>query len=458
MRCESSNGEGRRRDHPRQFGRALDFIRSKGQHARNLLSQFLSRTIALASFAIALPFFIHRQGPASYGVLALLLSIYSFLILLDLGVSYSVGLRIGRSLARYDGRARLIFARAIPLALTLGGLVFIFLEVMARPISSLLYGSAGYAGAVRIFAATVGIYIFSSTPAAVVQIHHRVDWFNYSKLVGDIAKSAALVIGGLARDGIDTAMWVLMIGALIKCAVDVSMATRLLGHMELSVVRYRWSDMRANLGLGLPMSVAGIVGIALTSGDRILVSRLFGAEALAHYSLAVDICSKAYFLVWAITGTIYPMVVRSAASRRDVSGYRRIGLVSVALVGVLIYLPIAVFAHRAIGWWLGPAMANGSSLVTSVWAGVAIIFLMASVLQYQLQAKGKPTLLLGVNVAGIAIMLTAASLLPRVYGIVGIAVIMAIVYLIQFGILWVFDNAEARASSGGRRPVGAGAV
>src|SRR6185312_12202069 len=106
----------------------------------------------------------------------------------------------------------------------------------------------------------------------------------------------------------------------------------------------------------------------LTSGDRILVSRLYGAQALAHYSLAVDICGKAYFLVWAITGTVYPVVVRNAASRRDVSGYRRIGLLTVAFVGAVVYLPIALFAHRAIRWWLGPEMAQGASLVTSVWA------------------------------------------------------------------------------------------
>jgi O-antigen/teichoic acid export membrane protein len=447
MRCESSAGEGRGRNKFWEFGRVLDQIRARGQHARNLLSQFLSRVIALASFAGSLPFFIHRQGPASYGILALLLSIYSFLILLDLGVSYSVGLRVGRSLARGDGRASAIFLQAAPLAVLLGTVVFLLLEGTAKPISVFLYGSPVYAAALRIFGVTVGIYIISSTPAAVVQIYHRVDWFNYSRLIVDIAKAAALIIGGLSKNPIETAMWVLAGGASMKCAVDVIMAVHLLGRLTPIKFRLRQLDVRTNLGLGLPMSAAGLASIALTSGDRILVSRLFGPAALANYSLAVDICSKAYFLVWAITGTVYPLVVRHAASRRDVSSYRRIGLLSVLIVGILIYLPIALFARRAISWWLGPEMGRGAGLVTSVWALVAVAFLLTSVLQYQLQAKGRPVLLLVVNFGGIGILLLGAYFLPRAYGILAIAALMGIVYLSQFWMLWLLDNASGNTSA-----------
>ena len=426
----------------RQLGRVLGYVRPKGQHARNLFSQFLSRAIALAAFAVALPFFIHRHGPALYGILALLLSIYTFLVLLDLGVSYSVGQRIGRSLARNDGRASAIFSRALPLAIVLGGGVFVVLATTAKPISLFLYASQAYTNAIRIFGATVAIYIVSSTPAAVVQIYHRVDWFNYSKLIGDVAKAAALVFGGLSRNAIDTAMWVLVAGALIKFAVDMMMAAHLLGRVVH--VRLRWSDVRANLGLGLPMSMAGLASIALTSGDRIIASRLFGPVALANYSLAVDICSKAYFLVWAITGTVYPLVVRNAASRRNVNSYRRVGLISVLVVGVVIYLPIALFAGTAISWWLGPAMGRSAGLVTSVWALIAVAFLLTSVLQYQLQAKGRPTVLLGVNMGGIGVLLLGTYLLPRAYGIIGIAALMGFVYLGQFCVLWILDNAAVK--------------
>jgi O-antigen/teichoic acid export membrane protein len=450
MLCESSSGEPRGRNRIRRFDRVLDYVRPRRQHARNLFSQFLSRIIALASFAIALPFFIHRQGAASYGILALLLSIYTFLVLLDLGVSYSVGLRIGRSLARGDGRAPLIFSRALPLAIVLGGAVFAVLAATARPISLFLYSSSSYTDAIRVFGVTVAIYIVSSTPAAVVQIYHRVDWFNYSKLIGDVAKAGGLVLGGISRHPIDTAMWVLVAGASIKFAVDMTMAAYLLGRVGPIHIRPNWSDVRANLTLGLPMSIAGLASIALTSGDRVLASRLFGPLALANYSLAVDICGKAYFLVWAITGTIYPMVVRNASSRREVNSYRRIGLISVLTVAVVIYLPIALFAHRAISWWLGPQMGRGAGLVTSVWAFIAVAYLLTSVLQFQLQAKGRPLLLVCVNLAGIGILLSGAYLLPRAYGILGIAVLMGFVYLAQFCMLWVLDNAAAKTS--GRRP------
>lgn len=425
----------------RQVRRLISLLRSKSQHGRNVASQLLCRFVALGSFAAALPFFIARQGAADYGILALLLSVYSFLTLLDLGVSYSVGLRIGRSLARGDGRGAAIFARSLPLAIALGLLVSILILAVAPAFSSFLYGSDKETTAIRVFGAIVGIYIFSSTPAAVVQIHHRVDWFNYSKLVTDISKAAALVVGGLGVDPINEAVWVLLIGASVKCVIDVRMAALLLGNTRTFGIRLHRPDLRVNLGLGLPMSIAGIVNIAVTSGDRVLVSRMYGAEALAHYSLAVDICSKAYFLVWGITGTIYPIVVRKAAGRHDVSIYRWLGLLSVALIGALIYLPIGLFARPAINWWLGTEMASGASAATSIWAFVAVIYLMVTVLQNQLQAKGRPTALLGVNLTGIAILLAGSWLLPRACGIIGIAIMMGVLYLVQFCMLWIFDTA-----------------
>jgi O-antigen/teichoic acid export membrane protein len=439
--------DNQKRDTPRSPNRIVNFIRGKHQHARNLFAQVFCRFVTLGLFAISLPFFVARQGAAPYGVLALLLSIYSLLILLDLGVSYSVGLRIGRSLARNNGRESVIFARAIPLAAVLGAGVFIMLFLVAGPLSFLLYGSEQYAAAVRIFGGTVGIYLITSTPAAVVQIYHRVDWFNYSKLIMDVAKAAALVLGGMSAHPIQTAMWVLLCGAASKCAVDFLLANRLLGHRARLTARVRRSDVYANIGLGIPMSVAGIVSIALTSGDRILVSRLYGAQALAHYSLAVDICSKAYFLVWAVTGTLYPLVIRHAASGRDVSPYRRAGLVAVAAVGILVYLPIGLLAYPAINWWLGPEMARGASFVTSVWALVAVIYLMTSVLQYQLQAKGRPNPLLGVNLVGVVVLLVGAWAVPRKYGILGIAILMGVIYSIQFAVLWMLDNGTVKMPS-----------
>src|SRR6185437_16765832 len=132
-------------------GRVFALMRSKNQHARNLFSQLFSRLVAVASFAVALPFFISRQGVAAYGVLALLLSVYSVLILLDLGVSYAVNQRIGRSIARGDGRAPIILAGALPVAIALGAAVFALLATTAPWISSFLYRSTSYSTAIRIF-------------------------------------------------------------------------------------------------------------------------------------------------------------------------------------------------------------------------------------------------------------------------------------------------------------------
>lgn len=422
----------------------FDLLSSKSSHARNLFSQVASRLIAIASFAVSLPIFISKKGAAAYGVLALLLSIYSVLILLDLGVSYSVGLRVGRALARRRLGAAGILGGAIPLTLILAGAVLFVIETLAPAISHFLYGSVGYVTPVRIFGATVAVYIVSSTPAAVVLLHHRVDWFNYSKLILDLAKAGGLLVGSFSADGVGAAMWVLLIGALVKCSVDFGLSIHLLGGLSIRNLRLRNRDIRANLGLGIPMSAAGVVSVALASGDRVAVSRLYGPEQLAHYSLAVDICSKAYFLVWSITNTVYPLVVRGAAARRDVSIYRNAGLIAVVLVGALIYLPIALAAPALIRWWLNPSMAAGAGPVTSLWALVAVIYLLMSVLYNQLQAKGRPYLLLAVNLLGLAMLAIGVRTIPSAFGIRSIAILMGSIYVVQASVLWALDRGVNR--------------
>jgi O-antigen/teichoic acid export membrane protein len=432
---------------PWSIGTALQFLRSKPQHARNLGSQLLSRLVAIGAFAVALPFFIHHHGTAAYGVLALLFSVYSFVVVLDFGVSYSVGLRLGRALARGNTRSSAIFAGAVPLSVAFAAIVFAAIWILATPISHALYGVGDYSAALRILGGAVSVFIISATPAAVVLVHHRVDWFNYSKLIVDIAKAGALLMGALSDSGIITAMWVLLAGTSLKCVVDFTLAHHLLGRWGRTSVKGGWSEVRTNLALGMPMAGASIVYIGMSNADRVIVSRLFGAEGLAHYSLAVDICGKAYFLVWAVTGALYPLIIRNAAARRDVSAFLKIAFASVALVAVFLYLPLALLAHRLLSWWLGPTVGAGASDITSLWCLVATIYLVMTVLYNQLQAEGRPLSLLGVNLLGLIILVIGVTFLPMRAGIMGLGGLMGVVFLVESAVLWILIGRARRGAA-----------
>jgi O-antigen/teichoic acid export membrane protein len=325
----------------------------------------------------------------------------------------------------------------LPLSFALAAVVAIAIAVGARPLSQALYGVGDYASALKLFGVTSGVLILSATPAAVVLVHNRVDWFNYSKLIVDVAKAMALVVGGLCHADIVAAMWVLLAGTGVKCAVDFGLVRYLMGRSMGARLHVSWLDVRTNLGLGLPMSGASIVNIGLTSGDRVIVSRMFGAEALARYSLAADICSKANFLVWALTGTVYPLVIRNTAARRDVSSLIKIAFAAVGLVALFIYLPIGLLAHPLITWWLGPAMGDGAATVTSIWAMVAVVYLAMTVLYNHLQARGRPWMLLTVNIVGLLVLAAGVTFLPKSAGIEAIAVLMGLVFLAQFIGLWL---------------------
>jgi O-antigen/teichoic acid export membrane protein len=135
-------------------------------------------------------------------------------------------------------------------------------------------------------------------------------------------------------------------------------------------------------------------------------------------------------------------MIRNSAARRDVSVFVKLALVSVALVGLFVYLPLALFSRQLLSWWLGPAMGEGAAVVTSLWAIVAIVYLAMTVLYNHVQAQGRPRILLLINVIGLAIPAVGICVMPRTVGIEGIALLMGLAFLAQFCGLWLFGRSS----------------
>jgi len=415
-------------------------LRVGRRHVSNLASYLLARVVAVLLHLAPLPLFINRQGAHAYGSLTLLLLMFSYLQIFDLGMGYAVNQRFARALTRGVQRTTQIVRGAVPVFVGFSLVTCIVLVVSARPISLFLTGSVAYVGSLRILSVAVAFLMCSALLTAVMQAFNRVDWINYSRLIIDGARATGLAVGAFATDGVAIAVAFTVAGAVIKTMVDFGLAVHLMGAARSFLPRFRLREFTLNLRIGLPMVVSVAVSILITSVDRVVVARMFGQAALAQYSVAADLCSRAYFLVWAVTGSVYTVYLTRRAARRPAEDLIRASLLSVGLVDLFFYLPVALFARQLIGWWIGPDFAGGSVGVTRIWAAAATAYLLMCVYQTHLQGYGRSGALALNGLIGIAVVWAGLVTLPRGVGMAGAAAAVLLGFSVQAAFLWILSR------------------
>lgn len=416
----------------------------RDEHARNVLSFLLCRALAIALFAISVPYFVRSGSGVEYGTVALLFNIFTYVTMLDLGIGYAVNLRFARAIARGRNNPGQIVSSSVTLFLVVGGAITVAVFAFGPAISKALLGTARDARAIEVLGASAIFVMTDSVFVSVVHAYNRIDLANGSRLILDVVKALALVIAATATDSVRAAMEVLVAGIVLKTAFDLLLVRRVTGSLECAVPGWRRKELRINFHFGLPMALAAAVTVVFWTADRIYVSRVYGPSALTSYSLGADVCSKAFFLVWAVTRSVFTVLIRRKALGIDSSVIQRISIGAVILVAAFFYLPLFVFAPKLLGFWVGPKIAAKSAAVTRIWCVASVAYLAMTVYYNYLQAVGRPRTLLVLNAVSAMALMGGLLFIPVRYGIQGVAVLICLVFILQAAVTWVLAE-QARA-------------
>jgi O-antigen/teichoic acid export membrane protein len=426
-------------------------VRQRRHHVNNVASYVIARIAATILYLAPVSIFVARQGAGAYGSLSLLLFLFGYLHIFDLGIGYSVNQRFARALARGNQTGVRVIQFAVPVFVALAMVVTAVILIEARTIAIYLLGKPLHVGTIRLLGVAVGFLMLSALMTAILQAYNRVDWINYSRLVIDVTRAAGMLAGAFSRDGIMVAVAVTVAGSIVKTGVDFTFAVKLLGHARALVPRFSVRELAVNVRHGFPMLVSTVLGISMFCVDRVAVSRMFGQQALAHYAVAADLCSRAYFLVYAITGSIYTLYVRRRATGRPSQDLVRAALLSVVLVTLVYYLPLGILAHWIVSIWISPQFAQASQGVMRIWAVAAIVYLVMSVYYNQLQGLGAPRTLAAGGILSVSLLGIGLYAFSRTYGIEGVAASVLLGFAAEAIFLYV---ASRRLAGGaGRRTV-----
>jgi O-antigen/teichoic acid export membrane protein len=233
---------------------------------------------------------------------------------------------------------------------------------------------------------------------------------------------AAVVIAALGRRTV-TIMVVTLLVALVSLALQMVTVWR---HLSLRSLWPSWhrASVAELFSFGCFSWLQGFVGLLTGQADRFLVGYLLGTQALAYYSICVQMSLPIHGIAAAGLQVLFPYlaarlrVTSIAAARRK---FMTAFAANVVLVAVLT-APLVFGSRYVLRLWMGGDFAQHASLALSITAvGFALLGLNVSG-YYVLMALGRIKLIALTNIMGAVAMLVAIAILAPRFGVVGAAV------------------------------------
>lgn len=307
--------------------------------ARMLFGRGSIYTIAfgaqLSAGLLLLPVITRVLGPGQYGVVA------AGAIVLQL-LTYVAGAGLPGAVTRFyfDDDGGPDKARFLITASGVAGVILVTCAELTGSLWSGLFSGIEYGGAFRIavWAALPNVVLL----AAQSQLRAR-DQAGRFVTLAIIAAVGSQLIGltiALATDRTAEAYFLGVLIAYVLAALTAVILTRpsLSGDI---------STLRSALALGLPTVPHTLAMLVIAAGDRVVIERLEGVEALGRYQVAYVIGGLGLVLVGALNNTWAPMIHASDEERR----WRLLGdtTLSVARVAAIVAAGIAIAAPIALG-------------------------------------------------------------------------------------------------------------
>jgi len=415
--------------------RLLVLFRSNALHIRNVAYFLGTRAFAIVAFVLVVPLFFRHASEQQYGLAAIGFSLLTLATVLDVAFGYVLVQSLGRRFARsraltadtVHGLSTFYFLLSSVVALC--SLLVVFALHLSTA-ETLMYGS---------FVALLPALSVSGVVAAVFQSQNQLKPINLSRFGFELSKALALALSALVVGDISLIGPVLLLAAYARATLDARYLARHTG-IRLSfrgiklAARY-WRLARH----GLPSLYMVALMLPINIGDKLIIKNVFGADAVAHYSVAFDINTKAYLLISAVNTAMFAVVLHRFARKHSSFAPLAASLATVFFVTLMYYLPLMVLAPVLLTQWINPDFSVQATPLTRVMAFASILYLFGSVFENSLNAMGRNRRVLRVYLIGIIAYVIAVSfaiwqqsLIGFMYSYVALCAVLLLGFVIEY--------------------------
>lgn len=382
----------------------------------DLAAVLASRVGGVLVNLIVLPVFLRHLAPADFGIVAVILSLQSFLLFMDLGMSTLIGRDVAASAGDAVTRARtwVTFNDAERLIAIVYGILLVGSIVVASALSTVAPWIAG--GAVVLF----GLVVAQNLSAAVLlnASHFRTVSVLQSAgpLVRGVVTALALVVSGA---GLRAFLVAQIVTSLLYYLLTRRLARDVFAATLPDLVDVPAPPLLALVRRAKPLLLLGLFGAAATQLDKVAIGAFASVSAVGPYFLASTFALVPIaVLSGPVTQVHLPRVIASYETSDPNGGHVAERFASVLLVVVLpATLCLWVYGREWCEVWLrDPVTARATAAYAAVLLPGSFIgalgFLPYSLLvaRQDFSFLGRlQTVLAVVYLTGIAVLLSGGS-------------------------------------------------
>lgn len=423
------------------FCKITHLARKYELHIKNVLYFLGTRLVAIFAFVIVVPLFIHNASVEQYGLASIGFSLLTISTALDVAFGYVLVQRLGRRHARgkcIEGSPVIrIFSFYLSISIVIAGIaIAITLSLGLTFAENLLYLS---------LAGSLPALCVSGCAASIFQARNQLKPINLSRFGFEISKAFALAVSGFMYNDISLIGPVILIAAYLRCGFDLFFV-RKLTSVNLKYRLHSIKDYQKQMRLivyGLHPLLVVALTMPITIGDKIIIRNTFGPESVSYYSLAFDIATKAYILVYAVNAAMLSVILHRHITKNNTNSPLLVALCSVTFLSLLYYLPLYIFAPQIISNWLPKIPSSEIVPLIRIMALSSVFYLYGNAFEVSLTAMGHAKSVFFVYLIGAIVYWLAISVSVWSHSFHGFMygyLLFAVILLTGFGIYYVKLN------------------
>lgn len=321
--------------------------------------------------------------------------------------------QVAAEVARDRRAGARVFASGMLLRVVFAGIVLLAIPPFGRWMR--------YDDAVRLALSLVSMKLalqgLGALCLAVVRGYEKVHWQAGSAVFGNLVEASFVVVALMRGGGLQDVLVAQVAGAAITLAVQVGMVVRL----NLGSWQPDWRTAAALLKGGFSFLILDVVVRLQPYVDATFLGMLAPPEALGWHSAASRISGVLIFPALTLNFALYPTLARLWMSDRSTyDSLVRLGLRTVAILGVLAGVGTALFAPWAVSWIYGNEHFAPAAASLSVMSVFILLVYGSIILGPSISAAGRQWLWCGAQSLCLVVSaLLDPILIPwahRVYG------------------------------------------
>jgi O-antigen/teichoic acid export membrane protein len=409
---------------------------------KNTGLNFLGLVVPALIGLVTVPVVIHFLGTERFGLFAIILTVFGYFALFDLGLGKAAIKFSAEAMGRGEmGELPRILWTSVGLQ-TIFGLIGMALMIAVTPFLAervLKISAANLAeakGSLVLMALSLPFAIVTPAIRGVLEAGQRFDLVNAVKIPTNALIYLLPMIGAPLGMGVRGIVLLLTVSRVVTVFVWIGLVLRVYPVLRKRVFLQR-AQLRTLFVFSGWNALSSFVWFFLVSADRFVIGRLRGLTALGYYAAPAEATARMSMLPGSLGLTLFPAfsaLEGGGEAERSKRLYARALKFTLILLGPLTagLIALAGFVMRM---WLGSAFAVESRFVLQIMALSFLISALAFVPYSYLQGLGRADLPTKMQIIELVVFTPMLWFGVKLFGLGGAAIACCLRALLDLGLL-----------------------